>query len=178
MTMLQRITSALWGTLIIVIAIIIIITPGDDTYYFILTFLAIGMLAIGIGKLYYYFSMARYMVGGKVSLYEGVILIDAAVFSISLSDVPKIYLLLYLAIVHAFSGLVEILRSRESISYKAKGWFRKLIHGLVNIALALGCIIFIKRANTASFIYAVGLLYSGIIKIITAFRKSTLVYIQ
>ena len=178
MTMLQKVASALWGTLSIVIAIIIIITPGDDTYYFILTFLAIGLLATGIARLYFYFSMARYMVGGKVSLYEGVILIDAAVFSISLSDVPKFYLLLYLAIVHAFSGLVEILRSREAGSYKAKGWLRKFLHGLVNIALALGCIIFIKRANTASLIYAVGLLYSGIIRIVTAFRRSTLVYIQ
>ena len=178
MTMLQKTASVIWGILSVVLAIFIIMTPGADNYYYVLWLITIGLLVTGISKLFYYFSMARFMVGGKLSLYEGVILTDAAMFTISLSDVPRFYIILYLAIIHAFSGLVEILRSREAGSYKAKGWFFKLMHGLVNIALALACIIYIRRANTAAFIYAVGLIYSGIIRIVTAFRRSTLVYIQ
>ena len=50
--------------------------------------------------------------------------------------------------------------------------------GIVNILLAILCLVFIKVTSIAVMIYAVGLIYAGVIKIITAFRKTTMVYIQ
>ena len=37
---------------------------------------------------------------------------------------------------------------------------------------------FIRMANMAVYIYAAGLIYSAVIRIITAFRKTAMVYIQ
>ena len=165
------------GLLMILTAMIMLRYP-DDSYVFILFFIGTGLLVTGIGRLIYYFTMARYMVGGKMTLYMGVILVDFAVLTTSLVNIPKIYILVYLALIHAFSGLIEILRARETRRTGSEKFKLKLFHGILNVAMALCCIIFINRTNTAVFVYCLGLAYSGLIRVITAFRRSTFVYIQ
>ena len=177
MTSFQKITNILWGISTIVVAIALFMFPRKS-YIFVLLILSVGMLISGIGLLGYFFIMARYMVGGKLTLYKGVILLDFALLTISLTDVPRYYVIFYLVVVHAFTGFVEILRAREAWSYGAKIWMLKFAHGVVDIAMALCCIIFIRKTNTAVFIYSIGLVYSGIMRLVTGLRKTPLVYVQ
>ena len=177
MTIFQKATSALWGFASIIVAIVMLIFPAGS-YVYVLFLLSIGFLASGIGFLTYYFPMARYMVGGKLMLYKGVLLVDFAILTESITDVRRAYVIVYLAAIHAFTGMVEILRAREAGSVGAKSWRLKFIHGFVDIVLAVCCIIFIKKTNTAVFIYSIGLIYSGFMRLVTAFRKSAFVYIQ
>ena len=177
MNTIQKITEIVMGILMLVVAVFMLLYP-NDTYFFILMFLGFGLLATGIGVLIYYFTMAMFMVGGKVTLYKGVILIDFAILTLSFTDIPKVYILIYLAVVHAFSGFVEILRADETRKNGSKHFKLKLFHGFLNVIMAACCIIFIKKTNTAVLIYSLGLIYSAIIRIITAFRKTTFVYIQ
>ncbi|MCR4740400.1 MAG: DUF308 domain-containing protein [Lachnospiraceae bacterium] len=177
MTKLRRIFNFIAGMIMIAAAMIMLLFP-DDAYIFILLFLGISFLAAGAGTLSYYFSMARFMTGGKMILYKGSILLDFAVLSLSLTTVPKIYVLLYLASVHAFSGFVEIMRADETKQSGSKNYRMKLMHGIINILLAVCCIIFIKKTHTAVIIYCLGLIYSGIVRIITAFRRQVFVYIR
>ncbi|SFD09040.1 DUF308 domain-containing protein [Butyrivibrio sp. YAB3001] len=177
MTYLQRINSVISGIISIAVAVLLILYP-NYAYAVILTILGFGLMIAGIKTLIYFFTMARYMVGGKVSLYKGVILFDFAAFTLSLTNVPKIYILIYLAGIHAFSGLVEILRANEARNNGAKNFKLKFAHGIIDVFMAICCFVFIKKTNTAVFIYSLGIIYSAILRIITAFRKSTLMYVR
>ena len=177
MTRFQKIKSFLFGLIGALVGISLILFP-KGTSGGVLAILTLVLEFAGIKTLAYYFSMARFMVNGRFILFKGLILIDFGMFSASLLDVPNIYILLYLAIIHAFSGLVEILRSMESKKYSAKNWKLKFSHGVVNILIAACCIIFFKHEETVGIVYGYGLVYSSIMQIITAFRKTTSVYIQ
>lgn len=177
MTKLQKLKNASFGIIMIITAIVMAIYPRD-AYEYVIAFMAAGFFISSVATLFYYFTMARYMVGGKLILYRGVVLFDLALFTGTLADVPRIYVLIYLAVIHLFSGLVEILRSNEARGNGGKSWRLKLFHGLVDVVIAIGCIAFARKTNTAVYMYCFGILYSGIIRVIQAFRKTTFVYIR
>ena len=177
MTKLQKLKNASFGIIMIITAIVMAIYPRD-AYEYVIAFMAMGFLVSGVAKLGYYFTMARYMVGGRLILYSGVVLFDFALITGTLVDVPRIYVLIYLAVIHLFSGLVEILRSNEAHGNGGKSWRLKLAHGLVDVVIAIGCITFARKTNTAVYMYCFGIFYSGVIRIIQAFRKTTFVYIR
>ena len=160
----------------ILFGILLFVSP-DDSYVLVISILSLTFALMGFRNLVYYFTMARFMVNGRLILFKGVILLDFGLLSASLIDMPKISLIIYLVVIHAFSGLIEILRAMEAKGYGAS-WKLKLSHGIVDILLALCCLVFIRMANMAIYIYAAGLIYSASIRIITAFRRTALVYIQ
>ena len=176
MTKLKRIINITTSIFMILFGMLLIASP-NDTYVLVILVLSLTFALIGLKDLIYYFTMARFMVNGRLILFKGVILLDFGLVSASLIDMPKIYLILYLVVIHAFSGVVEILRAKESKNY-GSSWKLKLSHGIVNILLALCCMVFIKKTNIAIYIYAAGLIYSAAIRIITALRKTALIYIQ
>lgn len=177
MTKLQKIRSSLFGVVMVITAVIMAKYPRD-AYEFVIFFLAIGFLVSGVAALIYYFTMARFMVGGKMTLYRGVVLLDFAIFTGALADVPRIYVIIYLSVIHMFSGFVEILRARETMGTGGKSWKLKLVHGLLNMVVAIGCIAFARKTNTAVYMYCIGIFSSGIVRIIQAFRQTTFVYIR
>ncbi len=170
MSRFQKIRSILFALVMMAAGLIIILEP-DKGYRIVISILGVWLLFYGIGTLIYFFSMARHMVGGKIILYKGIILTDFGYLSASIVDVPRIYVLGYLIIIHAFSGLVEILRAFEQRRYGA-GMKMKLTHGIVNILLALACVVFIKRPATACIIYGIGIIYSACMRIGSALRKT------
>jgi len=177
MTNINKIQSILIGIIMIITAVTMIIYP-KDSYVFIILFLSLGLFFSSIKTLIYYFTMAKYMVGGKISLYKGVLLFNFAFLTGSFTDVPRAYILLYLAMMHAFAGIIEILRAREVKKYNTLNWIINFVHGVISITIALCCIIFIRKTNTAVIIYSVGLIYSALNYIAAGLKKSTLVYIQ
>ncbi len=149
-----------------------------DAFPVVTTILGLGLAVQGIKHLFYYFTMARFMVDGRIILIIGVILLDMGLFAASLNDMPKIYIILYLVVIHAFSGLIGLLRALEAKRYGAKSWRLEFSHSAANIVMVVMCFVFIKNAGTVAVIYGITIIYTGIIRIITSFRKSTLVYIQ
>lgn len=177
MTYMQKFSAIIRGIITLIIAAVMLIV-GSDSYVIVLLLLTLSLSIAGLKTLIYYFTMAKYMVGGRLVLYKGVILMDFAFLTFSFADIPKVYILIYLAMVHAFQGLVEILRAKEAHLYGAKSWWKNLAHGIVSITLTICCIIFIRNQNTAVIIYSLGLMYTAITYIAAGFRKTTLVYIQ
>ena len=178
MTWFQRVKKVLLGLFMLLTAIGFIYEPSDEMYMAIVVILALGFAAKGVKDIVFYFRMARHMVGGKMILVQGVIILDFGLFTASLTDVPKIYILLYLIGIHAFSGVVEVLRAVEAKRTVDGPWRLKFSHGLVNLALAAACIVFIRNPNTALLIYSIGLMYSAVIHILSAFRKTTFILIE
>ncbi len=177
MTRFQKISSFLQGIVMICMALLIPSFP-EYSYDIILTIISIGFMFYGLKSLIYYFTMARYMVGGRSVLYKAVILIDFGYFTFTMTYVNSLYILIYLAILHAITGMIELLRARESVNYGSKSWKLKFFHGLINVLMAVACVAFVHRTNVGVYIYCAGLIYSALIRIMTAFRKTTFIYIQ
>ena len=112
--------------------IVIFLFPSVS-YTYVLLLLGGGLLISGLSTLIYFFTMAVYMVGGKTILYRGIIYVDFAILTFTLTDVPKIYVLIYLAVIHGFAGLVDILRVRETISNGSSSWKLKMFHGILDV---------------------------------------------
>ena len=174
----QRIRGVLIGLVMLTVAFVFIANPSEDVYRSIVAILALGLAIAGLKDMIFYFRMARHMIGGKMILIQGAIIFDFAILTGALANVPKIYILLYLIGIHAFSGVVEILRAMEAKNSVEGPWKMKFGHGLVNLALAVACLIFIRRSNTAIMIYSIGLIYSAIIRIFNAFRRTSFILIQ
>ncbi len=159
------------------VAALLFVSPYN-VFWIVLLILSLGLAIEGLRTIFYYFAMARFMVGGKMMLYKGIIVFDFAVLTASLADLPRNYVLMYLIGVHAFSGIVDVLRSMEAKRYGGKSWRLKLGQGLLNLVMCVLCLVFFKKPQTVIILYALGVAYSAVLRIISAFRKTALVYIQ
>ncbi len=177
MTKIQKIKEAALG-LILLAAAMIMMTDPSRGYDLIIMLICIYLTLCGLGRLIYFFQMARFMVGGRMTLYTGIIMFDFGILTKTLTDVPHYYVLVYLISIHAFSGLVEILRVLEARRCGSRSWRLKLAHGIINILMAAACIMFIRNLRVAVIIYSLGLIYSGVMRIISACRRTVLIYIQ
>jgi uncharacterized membrane protein HdeD (DUF308 family) len=173
---MQRIKGALIGLVMIIAGIIFFLNP-TKSYPIITTILCLGLLFRGFQMLFFYFRMARYMVDGRNVLYRAIIMIDLGLFTGSLTQVPLVYVMLYLIAINLFSGGVDILRAMEAKKY-GSSWKMTFISGIICVILAVACLIFIKATKLAVMIYALGVIYSGVVRIIQSFRKTAMVYIQ
>ena len=176
MTKARRIGYVLTGLIMVAFGTAIAITP-DRAYNTIILALGMTLLISGIRSLVYYFSMARHMVGGLTVLYRGVIVFDIGLFTLSLTDVPLIFIMLYLAGLHGFSGFIDIMRAIEAKRMGAS-WKLNISHGIINVLIALLCLFCMKTVWVATLCYSLGLVYSGIIRMIQGFRRTAVVYIQ
>ena len=174
----QRIKGVLAGLVMLAVAALLIAYPYDGKYMIIVGILSLGLTIGGIKNIIFYFRMARHMVGGKLILVQGVIILDLAFLTGSLTTVPRVYILLYLIVMHAFYGIIEVLRAMESKRAVEGPWKLKFGHGLVNFTLSLACLVFIRYPNTAVIIYSLGLIYSAVIRIISSFRRTTFIFIE
>lgn len=173
----QRIKNVLIGILIILGAVILIAFP-EEGIIITASILSLSLFVYGIKTLIYYITMTRHMVGGRIMLYLAVVVLDLGMFTMMLTNIPKMYIALYLVVVYAFSGAIDILRALEAKKYQAPSWRFSLISGIINVVIAILCIVFIGSTNMIVYLYSAGLIYSAIARIITAFRKTAIVYIQ
>ena len=124
------------------------------------------LLGIGIRNLWFYFTMARHMVGGKNALYTGVILFDLGIICFTVT-ISKVFVILYLLGLYAFAGVVDIMLALDAERSRADRWKLNFVTGLGNLAFAVAAIVFgfvIEDENALVDIYAAGLLYSGFSK--------------
>ncbi len=177
MTKLQRIKEIVFAVIMILGALVMMFYPRES-YSLIIIILAIYFIVRGISSIWYYLTMSRYMVGGRESLFIGVIWLDFGMITGSLTGVPYYFVLMYLVVIHGFSGAIMILRALEARRNGSSAWKLKLAHGTVDIAMAIVCIIFIRQPDITVIIYCIGLMYSAGMRILSACRRTTLIVIE
>ncbi len=180
MSYFQRLRSAFSGLLILLYVVILLLLP-EQGYALAVLLLSISLLIKGVRKLIYYFTLARHMVGGKSVLYHALIMIDLSIFTIHVASMTSLTILIYLLGIYVFSGAVDILRALEARKYGTHFWKLKLINGIIGVAFAL--VLFVIGISSHSTIlmligYCITLVYSAVLKILSAFRKTAIVYIQ
>lgn len=86
--------------------------------------------------------------------------------------------MIYLLIANMISGVIDILRAVEARRLESGGWRLNIAVGTANILSAAACLFCLKNVNILVYVYAIGMIYSGCLRIVSAFRKSAIVYIR
>lgn len=177
MTRIQRIRNIVGGLFLILSAFLMAKNPPVARLVIIMI-LGITALIAGIRKLVYYFAMAQYSVGGKAILYQAFILLDLGIFTINLADIRGMYIMIYLLIGYLFYGAINIARAIEIKKSRNGKWWMKLVIGIWYIALTVLCLTQLRSEQMMVYIYCLGLIVTGIGRIITAFSKTAVLYVQ
>lgn len=180
MTRLRRVLNVISGIIVILAGVALFIIPADDGIKFVLFFMGTAMTFRGLGILYYYLTMAKHMVGGRNVLYRGMIFLDLGILASSLIEHPMAFAVIYIALLHVFNGAVSVLRANEARKYGGH-WRLKMAYGVTHILLALAVVVIgvgMGQMQVAVWAYAAGIIYSSCLKIATAFRRTSIVYIQ
>jgi len=180
MTIKRRILMLLLAAIMIFTAVVMIKVPEVGILLAAIIF-AIGLAVAGLHSLIYYLTMAKYMVGGKVHLFIGIIILDFALFTMSILLQSTVLIVIFLQLFYGVSGAISIVRSREAKKNGSPLWKYNMIDGIINIAIMLMAFIcgnFYKSDTLLVYIFSIGLIYMALARIISAFRKTAVVYIQ
>ena len=141
--------------------------------------LGLVLLFTGLRYLVYYFRTGRFVVGGRLILFIGIILFDFGVFTMTLHDEPLAIIVIYMIAFYAFAGLVDILRAVEA--KKQEGvWKAKMLLGVIEVAVAglvLFCGLVLRSPDDVIIVYGVGVIISGVMRIVNSLRRTAVVYI-
>ena len=170
----RSILSAL-GILVFTLFLFVLQWQGDEGVFMLMFLLSVWLIVYGIRFLHFYSKMARHMVGGKIILVMGFVLIDFGVFNLSLTNRHTLFIILYLLGFYAFKGFVDVMRALEQKKNEDSGWKLKMSAGVVNVLVAITAAatgFFLKSEAAIVCIFAIGLLYSAVMKVVRAFRKT------
>ena len=179
MTLMQRIEKIL-GALFLVLCALLVLYAGGEGFVLIALFLCVSLVFSGLRSLIFYFTMARHMVDGRSCLYKGLILLDLGIFTLTVINNPQVFIIFYVLGVNAFTGVIDILRALEAKKLQSPSWRLNLAGGVINILFALASAVFgffQKNMQVLTDIYVIGLLWSAAAKLISAFRKTAIVYV-
>lgn len=177
MSMLQRIEYILAGLVKILFGILLICLPFKS-YAPISRIIAAVLILTGLRNLVFYLMMARHMVGGKIILFIGMLFMDFGIFSYSLVERPRLFLLSYLIVSHFFWGGINIAKSVGEKRNLAPAWRVDCLQGILHL-LIIGATIFnIHSIRMLVILFCAGIIYSGVGHIVSVFRSTGIVYIQ
>ena len=177
MTRIQRARAFLESLVMIAFCILLVIEPDLGSQLIIIV-AGFALLLEGAQSLVYYATMARKMVGGKLQLYKGIILMDLGAFMLTQDDLPTVYIMVYLMIANLVAGVIDVMHAMESKRLEAGSWRLNMAIGVTNILIAIVCVFFIKSTQMLVYAYSFGLFYSACLRFASAFRRSAIVYIQ
>ena len=178
MSYIQRLKNIALGVAMLLFSVILFMVP-DNGCLIIAAILSISLTVYGFGLLWYYFTMASHMVGGKAFLYQAVIVLDFSMFTTAMMSMAKLYVLIYMIGIHIFAGGIDILRALEEKRCAAPSWRIKLISGIISIVFAVilaAAGTFFKRADILVYGYCGSLAYSAVVRIVSAFRRTAVVF--
>lgn len=173
----RRVFNVLTGLFVILFGLVMF-SGQDQAYKAMLFFLEIAMIIRGVRLLVYYNSMARHMVGGKIILYEGIFFLDVGLLFINIDDLPWMYVMMYLVIGLAISGVVDLLRANEIRLLESGHWKYQTFTGIVKIMATAISFASFKYPFILVSVYSFGVIHSGVARIVSAVRPGAIVYIE
>lgn len=176
MTRWQKIRGVCAGIIMLVMGTLLT-GVGGEMYGVILLVYSCGLVLFGIRMLFYYFTMARYMTGGILFLYLGIFFTDLGVFAFSLSSVPRVYIMMYLAGSMALAGVIDVLRGLDGKRIGGR-WKLRTLRGIISVLSAVICLFYTNTPDMAVMIYSAGLVNNGVIRIVNCFVPSEIITIQ
>ena len=173
----RRVFNVLTGLFTILFGLFMF-SGQNRAYTAMLFFLEFALIIRGVRLLVYYNSMARHMVGGKIILYEGIFFLDLGLLFVSIDDLPWMYVMLYLVIGLAISGVVDLLRANEIRLLESGHWKYQTFTGIVKITATAISFASFKYPFILVSVYSLGVIHSGVARIVSAVRPEAIVYIE
>ena len=177
--MTKRIVDVAIGIIMILFALLLMMSPTEG-FPVVTMIIGISIFVRGVGTMIYYFRMAKHMVGGKYVLYRGIFYLDLGLFILSLTNDQLVYMIFYIAIMTILSGVVDLLRARESKKLKAPQWIFSAVWGVVcvlfGIAVIVSMTVFHDTA-AAVYVFAGSLIGGAVHRIAGALRRTEIVYV-
>ncbi len=173
----RRMVYFISGCLMAAMCFVMVSDPRNG-YRYVLLMLELTLILYGIRQLFYFFTMARFMTGGLLVFYKGLFFLDAGIFTFNLDDEPRIYAVIYLLAGLALSGLIDILQANWARRLKAGHWKYQMFYGIGKLAITGWSLFFLQSVRTLTYIFAAGLLHSAVSRIVTAFRRTAIVYVE
>ena len=177
MSTLQRIEYSLAGLVRVLFGIFMIYKPFES-YVPIARILVAVLVLMGLRNLLYYVLMARHMVGGKMILFIGMLFMDFGIFSYSLVERPKLFLISYLIVSHFFWGSLNIIKAVVEKRNFTPTWRRDCMQGILHMLIMAAAIRYAPSVRRLVILFCAGIIYSGIVHIVSALRSTAIVYIQ
>lgn len=176
MSSIRRVGKILYGLLMLLCAVLLQYVPEDGAAI-VIFILDISLLIYGIKMLVYYFTMARFMVGGVMTLYKSIIVIDFGLFIFYLNQIPYRLMMLYLIGVMALNSVTSLLSAFEMIRLENHSWKFKIIYGAVNMILAIMSLFMLGSLRMVTAVFSLGLINAAVYNIVSALKKSAIIYI-
>ncbi len=173
----KKITNIIIAIFMLIAGILLMIFPRYG-YSLVMLLLVISLLFYSFRHLFYYFTMARYKVDGISVFYKGLIVLDAGIFALYLGNVPRAYGVFYLIICMLVSGAIDMLQSSQARKLESGHWKYQMFYGLVKVAVAILCFFFLNSARALAYMYGLGLIHSALSRLITALRRTAMVYVK
>lgn len=177
MSKARRVLTILAALIAIEGSIAVMLMP--DIAYKVLA-LGIGMTLVyyGIRYIIYYVTNAQHMVGGKWFMLIGIIMFDMGVFATAIFDraqvITKIYIIAALLIA-AVLGAIRTVGDRKDNNPRWKISLAQSIAGFIQVTLS---VIFINENMIPLYLYCIYAIYTSVLMIISAFKKTAIVYVQ
>ena len=146
---------------------------GNDGTKLIALIMGISLLIYGIRSLVAYFLKFRCIVGGRMQFYIGIVVMDLGLLIISSSSGSTILILIFLLGFQLVTGVARALEARKN----GAPWKVRLAGGIVSLVTVILGIIFFRDPENVVDIYCLGLIFSAVEHIITAFRREKVVTI-
>ena len=180
MSKIQRFNSFIGGLLTVLLGFILFEAPfiGTDLIALIMS---VSLICLGLKNLCFYAAMSRHMVGGKYSLFYGLIMTDLGICALMIKNFSPVYVMIYLLVIHSIYGATDIMLALQAKKLKSRSWRIKLLTGLGNLGIGAAAMIFGFTGDDVFkviYIYALGLAYTGIMRMANAFRRTAVPYIQ
>lgn len=177
MNKFKRIYNVLAGIGMLLISLVMLAIP--DLGYLLATWILGAVLVVnGFRQLIYFLGMGIHMVGGKMILYRALITLDIGFFTLSIQGTGQRYILFYFTIYYLFAGIISIFRALESRKLEADSWKIKLAGGLFDIGIVAACLVNNHSEQMMLVILCFALSASAVTRIVMAFKKSAIIYIQ
>lgn len=173
----KRIFKIIGSLLTIVLAVVMFLHP-DAGYPIAILILDVSLLLYGIRLLIYYFTMARFMVNGLMTFYKSIIVLDFGLFVFNMANMPKKVTMLYLIVCLALLGAKDIIDAVGAKKLDAPSWKFQFSYGAVKIILAVVCLFYLDSVRIATSVYCLGMVHSAVSDIISACRRTSVVYIE
>ena len=110
MTSGTKVWNIIVGVASLIMGVVLLVYP-EQGIVAIAIIASLSFTINGINSMLYYFTMARNMVGGRWMLFRGMLYLDLGILTSAMVKGAGIYIAMYLAGMHAFAGVVDILRA-------------------------------------------------------------------
>ena len=175
MSLVKKILTLITSLLMIIVAVGLVIEP--EIGYYIMISILIGVLLVkSIQSVWYYFSMARHMVGGLFYFYQAVLFVDLTLAAPILLIAPRWIVALYLNGLIAFSGVLDILRATDQKKMQWPQWKLRMVLGLSKVLFAIVAMVAMRSPEMLTRIYSFVLVYTAIMRVMSALRSENVVY--